>query len=61
VPRREAEAGFWVHPEARGRGVAGDACDLVLDHRFAAFDTRGLGLSRVRIRSAEGNHARPSA
>ena len=57
VPRREAEVGFWVHPDARGHGVAREACGLALDHCFAAYDGGGLGLTRVRIRSAEGNHA----
>jgi RimJ/RimL family protein N-acetyltransferase len=57
VPRREAEAGYWVHPDARGRGVATEACGLALDHCFAPYDGGGLGLGRVRIRSAEGNHA----
>jgi RimJ/RimL family protein N-acetyltransferase len=58
VARREAEVGYWVHPDARGRGVAGEACGLVLDHCFAAYDAGGLGLSRVRIRSAVGNTRR---
>ena len=48
---------FWVHPAARGRGVASAACDLVVEHCFAAYDAGGLGLSRVRIRCAEGNLA----
>lgn len=57
VTGRQAEVGFWVHPDTRGRGVASAACDLVLEHCFAAYDAGGLGLSRVRIRSAEGNVA----
>lgn len=57
VARREAEAGYWVHPDARGRGVATEACGLVVQHCFTPYDAGGLGLARVRIRSAEGNHA----
>lgn len=57
VARHEAEVGYWVHPDARGRGVATEACSLVLDHCFTSYDAGGLGLTRVRTRSAEGNHA----
>ncbi|MGD9960297.1 GNAT family N-acetyltransferase [Nocardioides sp.] len=52
VTGQEAEVGYWTHPEARGRGVASEACRLVLQH---AFDD--LGLRRVRAMAAVENTA----
>jgi len=46
----EAEIGFGLHPEARGRGVMRRAVDLLLDW---AFDARGLAL--VHWRAQAGN------
>lgn len=51
----DAEVGFWVHPEARGRGVATEACRLALRHAFVPEADGGLGLGRVRAVVAEGN------
>jgi len=48
----EAEAGYWVAPSARGRGVAGRALVLLVRH---AFDQ--LGLDRVWLQVLEGNTA----
>ncbi|MGZ4491866.1 MAG: GNAT family N-acetyltransferase [Nocardioidaceae bacterium] len=56
-PGREAEIGYWTHPAARGRGVATEACRLVLRHAFVPEEDGGLGLQRVRIYAAESNTA----
>ncbi|MDQ1490945.1 MAG: hypothetical protein QOJ23_3459 [Actinomycetota bacterium] len=47
-----AEIGYWVGAAARGRGVASTAARLLSDF---AFDT--LGLRRVELNAAIGNHA----
>ncbi len=57
VPERHAEVGYWVHPEARGRGVATEATRLVLRHAFVPVEDGGLGLVRVYALAAEGNLA----
>lgn len=56
-PGRDAEIGFWAHPDARGRGVTTEACRLALRHAFVPQDDGGLGLLRVRGTAAEGNAA----
>jgi len=45
-----AELGYWLAPEARGRGVMGRAVDLVLDAAFGRLD-----LVRVSWRAYVGN------
>jgi RimJ/RimL family protein N-acetyltransferase len=52
-----AEIGYWAHPDARGRGVVGEAVDLVLDHAFTPRDAGGLGRHRVQIGAAWSNAA----
>lgn len=52
---RDAEIGYWVHPEACGRGVGTAACRLALRHAFVALEDGGLGLERVRALAAEHN------
>ncbi len=56
-PGRDAETGYWIHPAARGRGVATEATRLMLRHAFVAVEDGGLGLQRVRALAAEGNAA----
>lgn len=47
-----AEVGYWVHPAARGRGVATTAVRLVCAYAFGE-----LGLRRVDLRAASTNAA----
>jgi len=47
-----AEVGYWVHPAARGRGVATAAVTLVTAHAFEE-----LALRRVDLRAAAPNLA----
>jgi RimJ/RimL family protein N-acetyltransferase len=54
---RDAELGYWLHPDGRGRGLAVQACRLVLRHAFLPEEDGGLGLARVRAVAAEGNTA----
>lgn len=56
-PGREAEVGYWVHPDAGGRGVATEACRLAVRHAFIDAEEGGLGLHRLTAYAAEGNHA----
>lgn len=56
-PGREAELGFWTHPDARGRGVMTEAARLAVRHAFIPEDDGGLGLHRVYAFAAEPNAA----
>ena len=56
-PGRDAEIGYWTHPDARGRGVTTEACSLVVRHCFTPYDGGGLGLVRLEASVAEGNGA----
>jgi RimJ/RimL family protein N-acetyltransferase len=56
-PGREAEIGFWTHPDARGRGVMTEACGLVVRHAFVPLEDGGLGLRKVLVCAAESNSA----
>jgi [ribosomal protein S5]-alanine N-acetyltransferase len=47
---REAEAGYTVLPQARGRGIAGRALGLLTDWAFAE-----LGLERIELRIGTDN------
>jgi RimJ/RimL family protein N-acetyltransferase len=42
-----AELGYWVHPEARGRGVAVRASRAAVRHAFVPVEDGGLGRARV--------------
>ncbi|TDE15960.1 GNAT family N-acetyltransferase [Jiangella asiatica] len=52
-----AEVGYWVHPSARGRGVATQAVGLMAQHAFAAPSEGGLGLRRLIVAHVTGNDA----
>ncbi len=51
----DAEMGYWVHPAARGRGLATEAARRALRHAFVPTDDGGLGLARVRALAALDN------
>lgn len=57
IARGSAEIGYWVHPRARGRGVAAEAVRLACAHALAPVEVGGLGLHRVDLRAADGNAA----
>ncbi|GAB3420638.1 GNAT family N-acetyltransferase [Flindersiella endophytica] len=52
---RSAEVGYWMHPAARGRGVATDAVRVLVRHASIPVDEGGLGLRRLTLRAAAGN------
>jgi RimJ/RimL family protein N-acetyltransferase len=51
------EIGYWAHPDARGRGVVGEAVDLVVAHAFAPGEEGGLGRHRLQIGASRDNTA----
>ena len=51
-PKRAADIGYWLAADARGRGVATRAVELITGW---AFET--LGLERVELRIHTDNHA----
>lgn len=53
----DAELGYQVVPEGRGRGVAAEAARLALRHGMAPRDEDGLGLRRVVAITAADNVA----
>ncbi len=54
---RDAEIGYWTHPDARGRGVMTQAARLVVQHCLTPYDAGGLGLVRLAGYVADGNAA----
>jgi RimJ/RimL family protein N-acetyltransferase len=56
-PGRDAEIGYWAHPDARGRGVTSEGCALAVRHAFTPAGEGGLGLQRLQVGAAEGNAA----
>lgn len=53
----EAEVGYLLHPEGRGRGLMKEAVRLAVRHAVIPAEDGGLGLPRVALRAAEGNLA----
>jgi RimJ/RimL family protein N-acetyltransferase len=51
----EGELGYWLHPDARGRGVARTAARAAARHALIAVEDGGLGLNRLRLTSAVEN------
>lgn len=56
-PGQEGELGWFMHPAARGRGLATEACSLVVRHGFLPAEDGGLGLQRLVAMAAVGNTA----
>ncbi len=52
-----AEVGYAAHPEARGRGVIGEAVELALRHAFTPTADGGLGRHRVQLGASWNNTA----
>ncbi len=48
------EIGYWLHPDARGRGLMTEALRLVVDH---ALDPDGLDRRRLALHAAVDNRA----
>ena len=48
---RKTEIGYWLGAAFQGRGLATKSCRALIEHAFGA-----LGLNRVEIRCAVGNH-----
>jgi RimJ/RimL family protein N-acetyltransferase len=51
---RSGEVGYWMAPDARGRGLTTEAARLVVDF---GLDPEGLALARVEWRAEVGNWA----
>ena len=54
---RDGELGYWLHPDAQGRGVMAEAVQRVAQWYFAAEDAGGFGGRRLFIRTAASNTA----
>lgn len=52
---RQAEVGYWVHPDARRQGVATTAARAAIRHGLIPSEDGGLGLIRVIGRAAVEN------
>jgi ribosomal-protein-alanine N-acetyltransferase len=48
------EVGYWMHPDARGRGIMTEATCMVMRH---AFDAKGLDRRRLVLYAAASNTA----
>ncbi|CAI9392595.1 GNAT family N-acetyltransferase [Microbacterium sp. T2.11-28] len=56
--RGDGELGYWMAPDARGRGFLTEAARAVVDWGFSpAEGERGLGLARIEWRAVAGNIA----
>jgi RimJ/RimL family protein N-acetyltransferase len=53
----EAEMGYLLHPDARGRGVMTEAVRLAVRHALLPEEDGGLGLRRLSLRAASLNTA----
>ncbi|MGZ4628582.1 GNAT family N-acetyltransferase [Oryzihumus sp.] len=51
------EVGYWLHPDARGRGVMKEAVRLAVRHAFVPREDGGLGRRRLTLGAALGNDA----
>jgi RimJ/RimL family protein N-acetyltransferase len=51
------EVGYWLHPDARGRGIMSEAVSMVVRHAFIPRDEGGHGLRRLTLLASAGNLA----
>lgn len=51
------EIGYWMHPDARGRGIMTEAAQLVVRHALTPVTEGGLGRRRLVLNAAAGNAA----
>jgi RimJ/RimL family protein N-acetyltransferase len=51
------EVGYWMHPDARGKGLMTAAVRRVVRYAFAPAEDGGLGCRRLFLRAAAGNTA----
>ncbi len=54
---REAEIGYWTHPDARRRGVTSEAVAMLVRHAFIEAEDGGMGFDRVFLKAAASNPA----
>ncbi|HET7735239.1 MAG TPA: GNAT family N-acetyltransferase [Nocardioidaceae bacterium] len=54
-PGKDAELGYWMHPDARGRGTTVEAARLAVRHAFVPEEDGGLGLARLTAYAGVGN------
>lgn len=59
--RTSGVIGYWLHPDARGRGVLTEALRMAVRHAFVDTADGGLGLDRLALRAAASNHASQAA
>ncbi|TCO43874.1 RimJ/RimL family protein N-acetyltransferase [Kribbella antiqua] len=57
IDKTIGEVGYWLHPEARGRGVMSTAVGLAIEQAFKPVAEGGLGRRRLVLFAAEGNTA----
>lgn len=57
IRRPAAELGYWLHPDARGRGLATEAVRLMARHAFVDVEDGGLGLARLELFADVANPA----
>ena len=54
---RDGELGYWLHPDAQGRGVMTEAIERVAEWYFTPENDGGFGGRRLFIRTAASNTA----
>jgi RimJ/RimL family protein N-acetyltransferase len=57
IDKTHAEIGYWLHPDARGRGVMTTAVRLVIEQAIKPIEDGGFGRRRLVLFAAEGNAA----